>query len=137
MATYSSYIAYSICLHVINYNNILVFYCRMDTIIVWLCLITLSQTVNSIEITVDSNNGSSSRDCCEFGNCICNSFYDALSNIQTNGMINIVSPNVSLIAGVNVRNLNNIIITSNNGTTVMCNNAGFLYFNACGNVTVK
>ena len=109
----------------------------MDTIIVWLCLITLSQFVHCKEITVDSNNGSSSRDCCEFGNCTCDSFYDALSNIQNNTVINIISSSVSLHDYLSICNINNITIISNYGTTIMCNDVGKVSFYYCSDVIIK
>ena len=106
-------------------------------IILWLCLITVSQVVCSTEITVDNNNGSSSLRCCELGDCICNSFYNALSHVHANTVINIISSNVSLDGGVTIQNKDNIAITSNVDATVLCNNVGLVVFTACNNVTIK
>ena len=108
----------------------------MKKIIIWLCLFTVSQIVHGIEITVDNNNDNGSLICCEFGNCICNSFYNALSNIQNNTVINIISPSVSLHADMKIWNINNITIISNDGTNIMCNNVGNVYFGLCSDVTV-
>ena len=108
----------------------------MNSIFIWLCLITVSQLVHGIEIVVDSN-GYSLLSCCGFGLCTCSSFYNALSHFQTNTVINILSPKVSLDVPVHKKNLSNITITSNDGATVMCNNAGFLFFEACSDVTIE
>ena len=101
-------------------------------------MITVSQSAHGIEITVD-NSGSNSLNCCAYGSCICNSFYNALSHIQTNTVINIISSNVSLNTSVVIENLNNITITSSGDidTTVMCNNMGSMSFIFCSNITVK
>ena len=106
-------------------------------IILWLCLIIVRQAVHGKEITVDSNNGSSSLRCCEFGDCVCSSFYNALSRVHTDTVINIISSNVSLDDAVIIQNRDNIAITSNDDVTVMCNNVGLVVFIACNNVAIK
>ena len=59
---------------------------------VLICLIILtSQSVHSKVITVNSNNGNDSTECCVNGECACSSLFTALPNISNNTIINITS----------------------------------------------
>ena len=108
----------------------------MNIVILWLCLVTVSQPVHSVVITVN-NNGSNTIYCCTYGHCLCNSFSNALSSIRSNTVINITSPSVSLDTSAYIQNANNIKIMSNDGVTVLCNNVGVVLFKACSNVTFE
>ena len=114
----------------------LFFHSRMVIMILWLCLMTVSQLVDSKVIIID-NNGNSSELCCKIGNCTCGSFYSALSFIENSTVISIASPTVMLNTSVHMERLSNITITSSKGTTVMCNDTGSLYCSVCSNVTVE
>ena len=102
------------------------------------CLLTISQPAHSLNLMVTVNsNGTSSIFCCLFGFCICNSFSNALSHIQNNTMISIISPVVSLDTFIYIQRKSNITITSKDGTKVICNGVGSLLFNACSDVTIE
>ena len=108
----------------------------MNIVILWLCLVTVSQPVHSVVITV-SNDGSHYPSCCSYGHCLCNSFSNALSSIRSNTVINITSPSVSLDTSAYIQNANNIKIMSNDGATVLCNDVGVVLFKACSDVTFE
>ena len=111
----------------------------MVIMIMWLCLITVSQLVDSKDskMIVVNNSGNSSEWCCKFGNCICGSFYNALLFIENNTVISIASSTVQLNDPVNIERLSNIRITSSEGAMVMCNDTGYLFCNVCSNVIVE
>ena len=113
---------------------------NMINVIVWLCLVTVGQQVHGKVITVNTN-GSDSLSCCEYGACMCSSLSKALLCAENNTMINITSQIVSLTTSVSMTtgsgNLNNIIITGNHGTTVMCNNSGAVLCDTCSNVFIE
>ena len=105
-------------------------------IVKWLCLIMISQYIQARVITID-NNGTLSLPCCRDGLCACNSLYFALSFMESNTIINITSPAVSLNFIAKMNYLNNIIITSSAGATVMCNNTGSVFCYGCNDVTIE
>ena len=108
----------------------------MNIAILWLCLVTVSQPVHSVVITVN-NYGVNSIFCCTYGLCLCNSLSNALSSIGSNTVINISSPIVSLDVFVYIQNANNITITSNDGATIACSNVGSILFSFCGDVSFE
>ena len=115
----------------------------MLVILIMLYINMASQQVHGKVITIN-NNGISSLLCCNHGLCMCSSLYMALTFTDSNTVINITSPAVSLNTVVLVgfdngvgKNLNNITITSNGDATVMCSNTGTVFCAMCSNVTVQ
>ena len=74
--------------------------------------------------------------CCIYGNCSCQSLYNALANLTSNVLINITT-DVELSSIIQRVNLANITITGYNNPTVNCNNSGGLHFISCSNCTIK
>ena len=111
----------------------------MILVITLLCLVPIGQTVHGTVITVNEN-GRSSPVCCVYGTCVCSSFYNALSSIKNNTVINITSQAISLHTNVSIGSGNlmyNITITSKDGTVVMCNNTGSVSCDMCSEVVIK
>ena len=111
----------------------------MIIIYVFICLIILtSQSVHSKVITVNSNNGNDSTECCVKGECACSSLFTALLNISNNTMINITSESVALnnTTTMGSGKLTNITIIGSN-VTIMCNNSGSVYCESCDNVSIE
>ena len=74
--------------------------------------------------------------CCTYGNCSCQSFYCALTNITSNVLINMTT-DVELSSIIQRVNLANVTITGYNNPTVNCNNSGGLHFISCSNCTIE
>ena len=111
----------------------------MTVVNVLICLIILtSQSVHSKVITVSSNNGNDSTECCVKGECACSSLSTALLNISNNTIINITSESVALnnTATMGSSKLTNIAITGSN-VTIMCNNSGSVYCESCDDVRIE
>ena len=101
--------------------------------VVWLCLAT--HVAYGTVITVSSN-GDNTTECCENGMCLCSSLSSALSHMQNDMIINIVS-NITLYDNVNIGSgkLNNITIAGVD-VIVMCNNTGALHCESCSDVVI-
>ena len=113
----------------------------MILILLWISLITLitSQPVHSKVITINTTSGRNSTECCIDGEkCSCSSLSTALLNMTNNTVINITSESVTLEDNIKMGSgdLNNITITGN-GATIMCNNSGGVYCEACDNVVIE
>ena len=94
-----------------------------------------STHVHSFNLIVTVNtNGISSILFCVFGVCACNLFFKALGFIQSNTVINIISPVVSLDIFVHIQRVSNNTITSDDDTTIICHRVGSLHFSTCSNV---
>ena len=74
--------------------------------------------------------------CCVYGNCSCQSLYNALANLTSNVLINITT-DVELSSSIQRGNLANVTITGYNHPTVNCNNSGGLHFISCSNCTIE
>ena len=74
--------------------------------------------------------------CCIYGNCSCPSLHNALANLRSNFLINIIS-DVGLFSIISLFDLANITITGYNHPTVNCNNSGGLQFMSCYNCTIN
>ena len=112
---------------------------RMIIVNVLICLIILaSQSVHNKVITVNSNNGNDSTECCVNGECACSSLSTALLNISNNTIINITSESVALnnTTTMGSGKLTNIAITGSN-VTIMCNNSGSVYCESCDDVRIE
>ena len=112
---------------------------RMMIVNVLICLIILtSQSVHSKVITVNSNNGNDSTECCVKGECACSSLFTALLNISNNTIINITSESVALnnTTTMGSGKLTNITITGSN-VTIVCNNSGSVYCELCDDVRIE
>ena len=101
--------------------------------VVWLCLAT--HVAYGTVITV-SDSGDNTTDCCENGMCPCSSLSSALSHMQDDMVIDIVS-NITLhdIVHIGTGKLNNITIAGAD-VAVMCNNSGALYCESCRDVII-
>ena len=112
----------------------------MILVIILLYLVTAAQNIHCRMITVNEN-GRSSPLCCMYGGCVCSSLHSALSSIyQSNTVINITSPAISLHTNISIGSGNlkyNITITSKDGTVVMCNNTGTLSCDMCSEVVIE
>ena len=106
----------------------------MITVVV-VCLCLATHIAHGTVITVSSN-GDNTTDCCENGVCPCSCLSSALSHMQNNVVINIVS-NITLYdnAHIGSGNLNNITITGID-VTITCNNTGAIYCESCRNVVI-
>lgn len=97
-----------------------------------------STYVHSFNLIVRvNNNGTSSILFWVFGVCVCNLFFKALGFIQSNTVINIISPVVSLDIFVHIQRVSNITITSNDDATIICHRVGSLHFSTCSNVIIE
>ena len=74
--------------------------------------------------------------CCIYGNCSCQSLYNALANLTSNVLVNITT-DVELLSIIQRVNLANVTITGYNNPTVNCNNSGGLHFISCSNCTIE
>ena len=107
--------------------------------IMMLYLITLtSQHVHSTVITINTTSGRNTTTCCIYGECDCSSLSTALSNMNSNTIINITSQSVDIEhhTRMGFTNLTNITIIGHS-TTVKCNKSGGVYCESCENVLIK
>ena len=98
-----------------------------------------SQVAIGKVITIDTTSGSDNTTCCVDGECVCTSLSTALLYMTSNTVINIKSESVTLEDNIKIGSgdLNNITITGNGGTTIMCNNSGGVYCESCDNVVIE
>ncbi|XP_065891108.1 uncharacterized protein [Dysidea avara] len=109
-------------------------------ILMWISLIMICQHVHAMAITINTTSGRNSTECCIDGkNCSCSSLSTALLYMTSNTVINITSESVTLEDNIKMGSgdLNNITITGNGATTIMCNNSGGVYCESCDNVVIE
>lgn len=83
---------------------------------------------DEIRITRSLGNGSGiNSHCCITGNCYCPSLDNVLTNLTSNGLINITT-NMELLSFIVFADLANITITGHNNPTVNCSNSGGIHF---------
>ena len=89
-------------------------------------------------ITINSNDGSDSIECCVKGKCVCSSLSTALLKINSFTIIIITSESVTLnnTTTMGSGKLTNITITGSNAT-IMCNNIGSVYCESCEYVKIE
>ena len=104
------------------------------TVIVWMCLLTICQC----KVITIHNEGNTSTECCTSGQCYCNSFSKALTDLEDNTIVNITSQVITLDSNVTMGSgsLNNVTILGNNAT-VMCNNKGSVACRSCSNIVLE
>ena len=98
----------------------------------WICLSIACQS----KVIIINNEGSTSNNCCQFGECPCSSFFDALTFTENKTFINITSQMIVLNESVPMRNLNNIALLGNN-TVVDCNTRANVTCAFCNNVIME
>ena len=67
----------------------------------------------------------------------CSLFQYVLEHLQSGDYVNVTSNSVSLLTVVELQNINNITITGQGNTIVMCNNTGVLSCNNCSDVAIE
>ena len=72
----------------------------------------------------------------EYGNCSCNSFYQALANLTSNTLINITT-DVTLSSLVRASDIENVSIIGNNNPTVNCKSIGRIHITFCKNCIIQ
>ena len=91
-------------------------------------------------VTYATGSGSDSyvfeNSCCIYGNCTCQSLYNALVHLNSNVLINITT-DVEFSSIIPLDDLVNITITGHNNPTVNCNDSGGLHFISCYNCTIE
>ena len=111
----------------------------MFSVLITLMITFTSPHVQSKVITVNTNEGSESTECCVQGDCLCSSLSFALNKMEdSNTIVNITSEAITLkdnIIKIGLGNLNNITITSHI-TKITCNDA-MIYCASCDDVTVS
>ena len=111
-------------------------------ILVWVCLITLltSRHVHSKVITVNSTGGSDRDECCKEGKCECSSL-SAVFPVDSNTTINITSKYVTIHGYLLMGSGDNIVMTGNGVTTIMCNYKANVQLacknNVCNNIVIE
>ena len=98
---------------------------------VWICILTICQC----KVITIHNKGNSSTECCTNGQCYCNSFSKALTDLEDNTIINITVQLVMLDSHVTMGSgsLHNVTILGNNAT-VMCKNQSSVVCRSCSNI---
>ena len=109
----------------------------MFRVLIALMITVSSQHVQNKMITVNTNEGSESTECCVQGECPCSSLSIALQNMSNDTIINITSEAITLKNNIEIGsgNLNNIAITSY-VATITCSNTT-IYCASCDDVTVS
>ena len=104
---------------------------------------TVDDTVGGLFSYGEDNNTASSvgssntykSSCCTNGNCSCPSLYNALANLTSDVLINVMT-NIELFSRISLSDLTNVRIAGHNNPTVECSTSGGLHFTSCHNCTV-
>ena len=106
------------------------------SVLITLMITFTNQHVQGKVITVNSNKGRESTECCVEGKCVCSSLTLALQNMDSNTIVNITSEAFSLKDDIMIGsgNVTNITITSHI-TTITCSDTT-IYCTLCDDVTV-
>ena len=80
--------------------------------------------------------GGNNSHCCIIGNCSCPSLDNVLTNLTSNGLVNITT-NMELFSFIALADLANITIIGHNNPNIKCSNSGGLHFISSYNCTVK
>ena len=97
-------------------------------------LISGSGEVN--DLYFDNEKDSINLLCCVYGNCSCYSFYQALTHLTSNLLLNITI-DVTLTSVIHVSSLVNVSIIGHNNPTVNCRGAGGMHFTSCRNCIIQ
>ena len=103
--------------------------------------LTIIESFSDNEDTVTNSGDGGSGDgssllCCVYGNCSCDSFDDAMSNLTSNVLLNITT-DVMLSSLINASNLQNISIIGHNNPTVNCKGVGGIHYKFCNNCIIQ
>ena len=94
------------------------------------------ETITTTAMKSGSTLNTFGNSCCIYGNCSCQSLYNALASLTSNVLINITT-DVELLSIIQRVNLANVTITGYNNPSVNCNNSGGLHFISCSNCTIE
>ena len=109
----------------------------MLRVLITLMIAFTSQHGQSKVITVNTNEGNESTECCVKGICVCSSLSIALQKMESNTIVNITSEAITLNDNIEIGsgNLNNIAITSH-VATITCSDST-IYCASCDDVTIS
>ena len=94
------------------------------------------QNIIHVSESISEESFIASDKCCVYGNCSCNSFYQALANLTSNTLINIKT-DVTLSSLVTASDIENVSIIGHNNPTVNCKSVGTIHITFCKNCIIQ